>query len=142
VQASLGRIREPRCLQQADTSPLAGKELRYLCRLALAGSSKEDGSCRCSGEAFSGGVDTSPLEGKVAGCLEPMQTSLGRILKPLIYIPNDIILDFPLLLILSKIGCLWSFNNSILYWSETVYPTISLLCISKVIGDVKPFQRV
>jgi hypothetical protein len=29
-----------------------------------------------------GGVDTSPLAGKVPGCLEPVQTSLGRIQEP------------------------------------------------------------
>jgi hypothetical protein len=46
------------------------------------GSRNEDGSRRCSGKALPGGVDTSPLAGKVPGCLEPVQTSLDRILEP------------------------------------------------------------
>jgi hypothetical protein len=42
-----------------------------LCRLVLVGSGNEYGSHRCSGKSLTGGVDTSPLSGKVPGCLEP-----------------------------------------------------------------------
>ena len=35
----------------------------------------QDGSPRCSGKALPGGADTSPLAGKVPGCLEPEMVS-------------------------------------------------------------------
>ena len=83
-----------------DTSPLAGKVPRclepemgstseavwllpvpdavsffnlhsHLCRLVSEGSGNQDVSPRCSGKALLGGPYTSPLAGKVLGCLEP-----------------------------------------------------------------------
>jgi hypothetical protein len=54
----------------------------HLCRLVLVVSRNEYGSQRCFGKALLGGVDTSPLAGKVSGCLDPVQTSLCRIWEP------------------------------------------------------------
>jgi hypothetical protein len=42
-----------------------------LCRLVLAGSRNQDVSSRCSGNSLPGRADTSPLAGKVPGCLVP-----------------------------------------------------------------------
>ena len=50
----------------------------HLCRLVLAGFKNQDGSCRCSGKALLGGVDTSPLAGKVPRCLEPQMGSVSE----------------------------------------------------------------
>ena len=94
---------------QVDTSPLAGKvpgclepekvsasealwllpvpeAVRFcsphshLCRLVSEGSGNQDGSPRCSGKAFPGGADTSPLAGKVPGYLEPKTWSASEAL--------------------------------------------------------------
>jgi hypothetical protein len=43
----------------------------HLSRLVSEGYGTQDGSPRCSSRALPGGVDTSPLTGKVPGCLEP-----------------------------------------------------------------------
>jgi hypothetical protein len=45
----------------------------HLCRLVLAGFGKEDGShgCSCKAPHPPGHLNTSPLAGKVPGCLEP-----------------------------------------------------------------------
>ena len=45
----------------------------------------QDGSLRFSGRALPGGVDTSPLVGKVSGCLEP-EMMVSRICKLLLLI--------------------------------------------------------
>jgi hypothetical protein len=45
-------------------------DVSSLCRLVLAGSGNQDVSGRCSDKVFPGWVDTSPLAGKVPGCLE------------------------------------------------------------------------
>jgi hypothetical protein len=41
----------------------------HMCRLVLVESQSQDGSPRCCGKALVGTVDTSPLAGKVPGCL-------------------------------------------------------------------------
>jgi hypothetical protein len=41
-----------------------------LCRLVLAGSRNQDVSSRCSSNGLPGQADTSPLAGRVPGCLE------------------------------------------------------------------------
>ena len=43
----------------------------HLRRLVSEGSGNQDGYSRCSGKALQGRADTSPLAGKVPGCLEP-----------------------------------------------------------------------
>ena len=43
----------------------------HLHRLVPEGSGNQDASPRCSGKALPGMVDTTPLAGKVPGCLEP-----------------------------------------------------------------------
>ena len=43
----------------------------HLCRLVSTGSRNQDDSCRCSGNALPGLLDTSPLAVKVPGCVEP-----------------------------------------------------------------------
>ena len=43
----------------------------HLHRLVLEGSGNQGGSSRCSNKALPGGADTSPLAGKVPGCLSP-----------------------------------------------------------------------
>jgi hypothetical protein len=50
----------------------------HLCRLVLVGSGNQDGFPRCCGKALLGGVDTSPLPGKVPGCLEPEMGSASQ----------------------------------------------------------------
>jgi hypothetical protein len=44
-------------------------------RLVSAESQNQDGSPRCCGKTLPGGADTSPLAGKVPGCLEPQMRS-------------------------------------------------------------------
>ena len=50
----------------------------HLCRLVSKGSRNQDGSPRCSNKALLGGADTSPLAGKVPGCLEPETGSVSE----------------------------------------------------------------
>jgi hypothetical protein len=42
----------------------------HLCRLVLSGSGNQDGFPRCCGKALPAWADTSPLAGKVPGCLD------------------------------------------------------------------------
>jgi hypothetical protein len=91
----------------ANTSPLAGKVPRclepktgsapealqplpvpepvsfcsphsHLCRPVSEQSRNQDGSPRCSGKALPGRADTSPLAGKVPGCLDPKTGSASK----------------------------------------------------------------
>ena len=48
----------------------------YLCSLISDGSGTQNGFPRCSGRALLGGADTSPLAGKLSGCLEPKTVSV------------------------------------------------------------------
>ena len=50
----------------------------HLCKLVSEGSGNQDGSPRCSGKALPGGADTSPLAGKVPGCLKPEMGSASE----------------------------------------------------------------
>ncbi len=83
--AQLSGIRT--CLLADDEGPKQGlsQELCCFCslhshlrRLVSEGSGTQDGSPRSSGRAFPGGVDTSPLAGKVPGCLEPETVSVPK----------------------------------------------------------------
>jgi hypothetical protein len=47
----------------------------HLCRLISEGSRNQDGSPRCYVKALPGMAETSPLVGKVPGCLEPKTVS-------------------------------------------------------------------
>jgi hypothetical protein len=49
----------------------------HLHRLVSEGSGNQDGSPRCSSKPLQGRVDTSPLAGKVPGCLEPEMRSVS-----------------------------------------------------------------
>ena len=68
------------CLLSEDEGPKQGLSQKlcsfcnrhsHLHRLVSEGSWNQDGFSRCSSKALPGGVDTFPLAGKVAGCLEP-----------------------------------------------------------------------
>jgi hypothetical protein len=50
----------------------------HLHRVGSEGSGSQDGSPRCSGKALLGRVDTSPLAGRVPGCLEPETGSVSE----------------------------------------------------------------
>ena len=52
----------------------------HLHRLVSEGPETQDGSPRCSSKSLPGGVDTSPLAGKVPGCLEPEKVSASEAL--------------------------------------------------------------
>jgi hypothetical protein len=54
----------------------------HLCRILSAGSRNQDVCSQCSGQALQSRADPYPLAGKVAGCLEPVQNTLGRVLEP------------------------------------------------------------
>jgi hypothetical protein len=54
----------------------------HLWRILSAGSRNQDVCCRCSGNVLQGPADPYPLAGKVAGCLVPVQNTLGRVLEP------------------------------------------------------------
>jgi hypothetical protein len=49
-------------------------------RLVSEGSGNQDGSPRCSCKTLLGRVDTSPLAGKVPGCLEPKKGAASEAL--------------------------------------------------------------
>jgi hypothetical protein len=54
----------------------------HLCRIHLEGSRNQDVCCQCSGKALPCRVDPFPLAGKVAGCLGPVQNTLGWVSEP------------------------------------------------------------
>ena len=66
------------CLLVEDESLKQGlsQKLCHLCRLVFEGSGNQDGSPRCCGKALLDEADTSPLAGKVSGCLEPKMGSV------------------------------------------------------------------
>ena len=63
----------------------------HLCRLVLAESRKEGGSCRCSSKTLPGGLDTYPLAGKVSECLEP---EMGSATEALWLLPVPEVVSF------------------------------------------------
>ena len=48
----------------------------------MEGSRNPDVCCRCSGKALPSQADPFPLAGKVAGCLGPVQNTLGGVPEP------------------------------------------------------------
>jgi hypothetical protein len=54
----------------------------HLYRIISVGSRNQDVHCRCSGNVLPGRVDPYPLAGKVAGCLGPVQNTLGGVPEP------------------------------------------------------------
>jgi hypothetical protein len=65
------------CLSQ---KLLASVDHTHLCRLISAGSGNQVSSPSCCGKALPGGADTSPLLGKLPGCLELKTGSVSETL--------------------------------------------------------------
>jgi hypothetical protein len=73
------------CLLAEDEGPIEGLSQKlcsfcsphsHLRRLVSEGTRTKDGFPRCSSRALPGGVDTSPLSGKVPRCLDPEMGSV------------------------------------------------------------------
>jgi hypothetical protein len=95
----------------------------HLCRIHSSGSWNQDICCRCSGKALQRRADPFPLAGKVAGCLGPVQNTLGGVPEPRCLVSKILTFAFGHLVI-SGVRC------SSCLWLKLVSPVILLASVS------------